>query len=915
MLDQEGNVAITNASPLYKIKKTWLAWIVLAIGLLVTICLSLQVKQNREKEAVEHFAFAADQLTLKIEERLNAYALVLKGASALFASSHNVTRQEWKSYIQTLDFKDRVEGIGFNQLILESERDAHIAKIRAEGFPNYTIFPEGKRDAYALVVYIEPFSGRNLRAFGFDTYSEPVRQIAMEHARDTGKPSLTGKIELVQETGAEVQAGTIMYMPIYHHNALHDNVEQRRQALKGWISGVYRMDDLLFGILNDWQQYIKDTIELKIYDGNTSTPSTLLFNNTKNNSRLSPSPFYQERIIDFNGHQWLLAFDAIPYTLKLDFTDAWITLFGGLALSFLLFSLLLSSIYIKTNAKRIAKKLTQQLQESEFRWKFAIEGAGDGVWDWNIQTNKSVYSKRWKEMLGYEEYEISPTHQEWESRIHPEDKALVQNAVKAYFQGEIPIYSVEFRLKCKDESYKWILSRGMVVSCDKEGKPHRMIGTHSDINERKSTEQLLKKLYAAIEQSPASVIITDLDACVEYVNPKFTEITGYHASEIIGKNPRILQSELMPKKLYSSIWENLTNGFAWRGELLNKRKDGQLYWEEAHITPIKDDQGVVTHYIGVKTDITARIVAEKKIESLLEEQNAILDSHIVGIAKIKNRRFTWVNEEFAQMHGYTKEELLGQLTRILYPDEPSYFSFGEFVYPLIHKGEIVRVELYHKHKNGTLKWYKIGGGLLHPHGDESIWSFIDITEQKQLEEQVHTMAFYDTLTQLPNRRLLNDRLEQTLLNIKRNGCYGALMFLDLDNFKILNDTYGHNVGDLLLIEVAKRLQKCTREIDTVARIGGDEFVIILNDLNANEKDAKLQASIVAEKIHLALDNPYLLTINNKMDDIISYNCSASIGIAMFLKDNTQEDILKWADIAMYQAKINGRNQIKFYELT
>jgi len=334
-------VAITNASPLYKIKKTWLAWIVLVIGLLVTIFLSLQVKQNREQEAVEHFAFAADQLTLKIEERLNAYALVLKGASALFVSSHNVTRQEWKSYIQTLDFKDRVEGIGFNQLILDSELDAHITKIRAEGFPNYTIFPEGKRDAYALVVYIEPFSGRNLRAFGFDTYSEPVCQIAMDKARDTGKPSLTGKIELVQETGVEVQAGTIMYVPIYHHNALYDNVEQRRQALKGWISGVYRMDDLLLGILNDWQQYIKDAIELKIYDGNASTPSNLLFDNTKNNSLLSPSPFYQERIIDFNGHQWLLAFDAIPYTLKLDITDAWITLFGGFALSFLVFSLLL----------------------------------------------------------------------------------------------------------------------------------------------------------------------------------------------------------------------------------------------------------------------------------------------------------------------------------------------------------------------------------------------------------------------------------------------------------------------------------------------------------------------------------------------------------------------------------------------
>lgn len=914
MCYKEGNMS-TNASLLFKIKRTWFAWLVLAIGLLITIFLSLQIKQNHEKEEVKHFAFAADQLTLKIEERLNAYALILKGASALFASSHNVTRQEWKSYVQTLDFKDRVEGIGFNQLVLNDELSAHITNIRKEGFSNYTIFPEGKRDAYAPVVYIEPFNGRNLRAFGFDTYSEPMRQIAMANARDTGKPSLTGKIELVQETGVEVQAGTIMYVPVYEHNALKDTIEQRRGALKGWISGVYRMDDLLFGILNDWQQHVKDTIELKIYDGNTSIPSNLLFHNTKNNSHIPPSSFYQERIINFNGHQWLLSFDTRPYAFKLDMTNAWIALFGGFALSFLLFGLLLSSIYIKTNAKRMAKKLTQQLQESEFRWKFAIEGSRDGVWDWNIQTNKSIYSKQWKEMLGYDEYEISPTHQAWEDRIHPEDRALVENTLKAYFQGEIPIYSVEFRLKCKDETYKWILSRGMIVSYDKQGKPSRMIGTHSDINERKSNEQMLQKLYTAIEQSPASVVITDLDACIEYINPKFTEITGYHAAEIIGQNPRILQSELMPKELYLSIWENITNGFPWRGELLNKRKDGQLYWEEAHITPIKDHQGIITHYIGVKTDITARVLAEKKIESLLEEQNAILDSHIVGIAKIKDRRFTWINEEFAQMHGYTKDELLGQLTRILYPDESSYVSFGKYVYPLIQKDEIVRVELCHRHKNGTLKWYKIGGGLLHPNGDESIWSFIDITEQKQLEVQVHNMAFYDTLTQLPNRRLLHDRLGQTLSNIKRTGCYGALMFLDLDNFKILNDTYGHNIGDLLLMEVAKRLQKCTREIDTVARIGGDEFVIILNDLNTQEKDAKIQTNIVAKKICLALGNPYLLTLddNDQTEKMISYDCSASIGITLFLHDDKQEEILKYADIAMYQAKINGRNQIKFYD--
>lgn len=602
--------------------------------------------------------------------------------------------------------------------------------------------------------------------------------------------------------------------------------------------------------------------------------------------------------------------------LSISYTEFWVFLIVGIILVMLCISLLFSILNTKNHAKRIARKQTQRLAESEFRWKFAIEGSGDGVWDWDLKTNQSLYSKRWKEMLGYDESDILSTHQEWQNRIHPEDAQAVDTAIQACINCEIPTYAAEFRLRCKDGNYKWILSRGMVVNYDAEHKPSRMIGTHSDISERKQTEATLQKLYTAIEQSPTSVVITNLEACIEYVNPKFTEITGYEASEVMGKNPRILQSEQMPKEIYLQVWENLTHGIAWKGIFLNKRKNGELYWEEAHITPIKNPKGHITHYIGVKMDITTRILNERKIEDLLEEQNTILNSRIVGIAKIKERQLIWVNDEFAQMHGYTKEELIGKSTRVLYPSEEEYAAYGKLVYPLIKKGEIARTELRLQHKNGSFKWYKIGGGLLNSQNEESIWSFIDITEQKQLEVQVHTMAFYDTLTQLPNRRLLNDRLSQTLSNIKRNGCYGALMFLDLDNFKILNDTYGHNVGDLLLIEVAKRLQKCTREIDTVARIGGDEFVIILNDLNAKEKDALLQASIVAKKIRLSLANPYILTIDNNdnTEDTISYDCSASIGIAMFLNDHKQEDILKWADIAMYQAKINGRNQIKFYDI-
>ena len=183
------------------------------------------------------------------------------------------------------------------------------------------------------------------------------------------------------------------------------------------------------------------------------------------------------------------------------------------------------------------------------------------------------------------------------------------------------------------------------------------------------------------------------------------------------------------------------------------------------------------------------------------------------------------------------------------------------------------------------------------------------------DEEIHNMAFYDALTQLPNRRLLSDRLEQTKATSKRSGRYGALIFLDLDNFKPLNDTHGHGVGDLLLVEGARRITCCVREVDTVARFGGDEFVVVLSELGVDKAESITQASIVAEKICAALAEPYVFKIQHegKAETTIEHHCTSSIGVVLFNHEASMEDILKWADMAMYQAKEAGRNQIRFYE--
>jgi len=192
----------------------------------------------------------------------------------------------------------------------------------------------------------------------------------------------------------------------------------------------------------------------------------------------------------------------------------------------------------------------------------------------------------------------------------------------------------------------------------------------------------------------------------------------------------------------------------------------------------------------------------------------------------------------------------------------------------------------------------------------------EVNERKLVEEELLQLSFYDLLTQLPNRRLLNDRLGHVMAASKRSNRYGALMFIDLDNFKPLNDVHGHVVGDLLLIAAANRLKNCSREMDTIARFGGDEFVVLLDELDVDKRSSHTHAAIVAEKIRSAMTEPYLLSIKNDAgaETVIEHSCTVSIGVALFLNhESSQDDIIRWADAAMYQAKAHGRNMIRFYD--
>ena len=302
------------------------------------------------------------------------------------------------------------------------------------------------------------------------------------------------------------------------------------------------------------------------------------------------------------------------------------------------------------------------------------------------------------------------------------------------------------------------------------------------------------------------------------------------------------------------------------------------------------------------------------IEICLDSLNdAIVITEAEAIDK-PGPRIIWANKVFYERNGYTPEEIIGQSPRILQGPKTDRATLDK-VRTALEKWQSIRVEILNYRKNGSTYWNEFEiVPIANEKGWYTHWVSVqrDITERKKIEYQIHQLAFYDALTNLPNRRLLSDRLSQSIYSSKRSGLYNAVMLLDLDNFKSLNDKYGHKAGDLLLVEVAGRLTNCVREVDTVARFGGDEFVIILYGLREDKEDSKILASNIAEKIRTTLAKPYSLMLH--AEESIEHHCTASIGVNLFINhEASEDDILKCADIAMYQAKAAGRNLVRFYE--
>ena len=483
-----------------------LTWGCLLLGLAGSGAAGYWMKLEIDFHEYQQFVAYCQEVQLKIATRLEIQEQTLLSGAAMFDASEAVTRQEWHTYVERLlrnEHFNGIQGLGFALWIPAEQLAAHQARIRAEGFSDYKVRPEGKRDAYTSIIFLEPFAERNLRAFGYDMYSEPLRHAAMAQARDENIVTLSGRVILIQETDKNVQAGTLMYVPVYKKNKPIATVEQRRAAFFGWVYSPFRMTDLLNNIVAAELGTKITHVHLHVYDGRNTQAEHLLFDNNPSHLISSGGEHHSvvELNINFNGTVWTLQFEQVLNVDGLYYLNAWLVFVAGVLISLLLFLLSRSYLNTRENAVKIAAQLTRELQESEqeliserHRLAEIIRGNNVGTWEWNIQTGETIFNERWANLLGYTLAEIAPISIDtWLKFAHPDDLKLSDELLEKHFNGQTDYYECESRMKHKQGHWIWVLDRGCISSWTNEGKPLLMSGTHQDITERKAYEDTIKQ--------------------------------------------------------------------------------------------------------------------------------------------------------------------------------------------------------------------------------------------------------------------------------------------------------------------------------------------------------------------------------------------------------------------------------------
>ena len=692
--------------------------IILVLGLTLTYALQKSARDSMRQALHDEFDFRVNEIVANINTRMAKYEQILEGGAGLFAASSSVERDEFAEYVRTLKLEDKypgIQGVGFSIMVPPPEKDRHIAQIRAEGFPEYDLRPAGVRDVYTSILYLEPFSWRNQRAFGYDMYSEPVRRTAMSKARDEDRAVISGKVRLKQETEEDVQAGLLMFLPVFRADAPHHTADERRANLIGWVYAPFRMNDLMRGILGEHFGEISAVLDLEIYDGGSSAGRGLMFD-SNDRVRRQDSAFHVAKTIPLFGHQWTLVIRSLPsFDARLKSDEANIIALAGTLGSVMLALVVWLLVTGRARAVEMAEAMTADLRHSEARQK-KLNRALRLLSDCNM------------------------------ALVHAEHEHALLNEI------------------CR-------------LCVERGGYLMAWVG-YAEEDEAKAVRPIAQSGYENGYLDGIRITWADTELGQ---GPTGTAIrTG-----LPGVNQNVLTHP------------------------------GMAPWREAAIQR------------GYRSSISLPLIGDTKV--------------------------------------------LGALT--MYAREAQAFDPEEI-------------------------------RLLEELASDLAYGIVTLrtrAEHEAAKEKLAFLAQFDPLTHLPNRLLLRDRFEHAAQGAQGEHSTMAVLYLDLDNFKQINESFGHEAGDKVLVSAVERLQHCILATDTLCRLNGDEFVILL----AEPQNASGIVA-VANAIHDVFSEPVVVDGN-------PLNLSFSVGISVFPADGSDFDtLLKCADAAVESAKIAGRNTYRFF---
>ncbi|MDE2440588.1 MAG: CHASE domain-containing protein [Betaproteobacteria bacterium] len=583
------------------------------------------VYQNTAAQAQQRFLYRADQERSRILSRMATYAQVLRGAAAFVEASDHVSREEWRDYVTNLGLNSAlpgIQGFGLIRMIGSADKAAHENEMRAQGLSGYAIYPEGRREQYASVTYLEPPTGRNRLAFGYDGYSEPIRRIALERARDTGEASLTAKITLVQETKQGMQPGFLIYVPIYRSHMPHDTPEQRRAALFGFAYSAFRTHDLMRSIITADN---KD-VELRLYDG-TATPDNLIFDSHPDVDKLG-GRHHAELPIDFGGHQWMAHFSSRP---ELDgITTSWLPL--SIAISGLVLALMAYQWQIRNQRFQFRiSAYAERLKDNEERLRTLINTMPDMVCLKDGENRFIEVNSVFRREFGLKDIDYRGKNGRELATVARLDYARLADVEysddEVWEQGE----RLHDELIVRDaDNTERVFEIAKVPLFAPDGRRQALVMVGRDITERVATEKALRaaerKFRGLIEQSLAGVYIIQ-NGYFRYVNPQFSRIFGYTAPEEIIDQVPVFELVIPAdrgrvadniRRRAEGIVDSMHYGFC------GLRRDGQPVDVEVFGTAVDyEDKPAV---IGIILDITERKRAETELkrhrEHLEEEVTA-----------------------------------------------------------------------------------------------------------------------------------------------------------------------------------------------------------------------------------------------------------------------------------------------------